>query len=352
MILAPRRALVFLVTVLVPLACASDDDGRAPPAGGGGSSRAGSAGKPADLAGAGGWGGEGSGEGGGSAAEGGGESAGDANIGHLGGMGVSMAGAPPKVPAECDITASWGSTTPLGGVSTADADEQLLALTHDELTIVYTRDGVLMLADRASAEQDFGAAVTLTLPAGYTHRHGLALKPDGLGLIVVAEQGEGFAEVTRVARSGAFGAQADVTRFSGIAQNVMFTGGEVAGPVLSSDGGTFFFARLKGGSSNVHRATGSPELVMRDAPEDSVISGSVGAYKLTQSVSADGRTLFFFDEGEGYSAGLWSSSSGAPFVTRATFPGLESVFAPAGCARLYGTREVEASLDVVIETPE
>ena len=347
--------LALTLSLFLPLACSSEDDGRAPPTGGGGSSsRAGSSGKGGAVASLGGAGaGHEDPSGGAPLGEGGGSArAGESNIGHLGGMGVTMAGAPPIAAPECDIEASWGDSTPLAGLSTAEADETLLALTPDERTLVFTRDESLFVADRASVAQDFGTPVELTLPAGYTHEHGLALHPDGLALVVVGELGETFAEVTRATRSGAFIAEADATRFAAIAQHVMYTGGEVAGPVLSSDGSTFFFTRLKGGSSNVHRASGSPELFMRDAPEDSAISGSAAAYKLTQSLSADGRTLFFYDEGEGESAGLWSRAPGAPFVHRAAFPGMKSVFAAAGCARIYGTRELEGSLDIVIETAE
>jgi hypothetical protein len=327
-----------------PLACSSADDQRAPPAG---------AGAPnAGRAGADGSNGSGAAAGealGGSAAAG---EAGDANIGHIGGGGsLAIGGAPVYDEPMCDVQAAWGSPVPLAVISTANADERLLSLTHDALTIVFARDGVAMVADRVAASDDFGAPLPLTLPLGYTHEHGVALHPDGLGLVVVSDTGT-FAEIQRAARSAAFDGVPSSVRFMELAYNAALYGATLSSPVLSASGTSLYFTQVGGSTSKVFHAQGTTTFPVPAMPEDLTLGGMDGDLKLTLSVAADERTLFFFDEALGHAAGLWNVAPGAPFYELARFEGLQSVFTDSGCERLYGTRMVEGSLDVVLEAPQ
>ena len=252
----------------------------------------------------------------------------------------------------CDMAASWGNPVPLAIVSSSDADERLLSLTHDELTIVFTRDDVPMVADRAAASEDFGTPVPLLLPAGYSHERGVALHPDGLGLVIVSQSG-GFADIQRAARGGAFDGAPSTARFVQLADNAARFGASLAFPVLSASGGSLYFTHVGASTSKVFHAQGTSLFPVPEMPEDSVTLGGMdGDLKLTLSVSADERTLFFFDEALGHAAGLWNAAPGAPFYELALFEGLQSVFTDASCDRLYGTRMVGGSLDVVVEAPQ
>lgn len=342
MTLSLRWWLGLVLGAAGPLSCASDDDGHAPPpaidmpgAGRAGSSHAGG-----DSA----VGGEAAG---GSALGG---AAGDDNIGHIGGGGsLSIAGAPSFDEPICDVQASWGEPTPLVGISSANADERLLSLTHDELTIVFTRDGVPMVADRTAASDPFGTPVPLALPAGYTHEHGVALHPDGLGLVVVTDTAA-FADLGRAARSGAFDGAPSSARFAQLADNALQYGAALSSPVLSASGTSLYFTQVGTSSSKVFHAQGTTNFPVPAMPEDLVTLGGMdGELKLTLSISADERSLFFFDEALGHAAGLWNASPGAPFYELAQFEGLESVFTDLGCGQLYGTRMVEGSFDVVLQ---
>jgi hypothetical protein len=340
-----RWCFGLVIGAVWPLACSSGDDGHAPPAGAG-TPNAGHGGASA-ANGTGAVGGED--VGGSSATDG---DAGDGNIGHIGGGGsLSIGGAPTFDDPICKVAGTWGNPVSLAVVSTANADERLLSLTHDALTIVFTRDDVLMVADRAAASDDFGTPVTLLLPAGYTHEHGVALHPDGLGLVVVSDSG-GFADIERAARSGAFDGAPSDARFVQLADNAVRYGAALSSPVLSASGSSLYFTQVGTSTSKVFHAQGTTQFPVPAMPEDLVTLGGMdGDLKLTLSVSADERTLFFFDEALGHAAGLWNAAPGAPFYELARFEGLQSVFTDAGCGQLYGTRTVGDSLDVVLEAP-
>lgn len=329
----------------LPVACGDDDDHPAASTGGGsGGKISGSGGESSDAN-------------GGAIDDVGGAAQGGAGadlppIGTLGGLGpVAGGGAPDTGPTLCDIEAKWSEPTALAGIATDGADERLLTMTHDELSLVFTRDDVLMLADRADVDASFAAPSELALPSGYTSEYGVGLSADALTLVVVSTDRESFAELTRSARGEAFTLTAKPGRFAQINDNNQFVHAYLSSPVLAQSGATAFYTQQAGESSRVYRADGAAKLVPRAMPEDAVTLGSDdGDAKLTLSASADLRTLFVLDEALGHVTGLWNSAVGAPYTQDADFAGLESVFTNESCERLYGTATLGGSLDVVVET--
>jgi hypothetical protein len=77
-----------------------------------------------------------------------------------------------------------------------------------------------------------------------------------------------------------------------------------------------------------------------------------GKLKLTQSLSADSRTLFVFDQALGHVVGYWSAGARAAFTEPVPLPGLLSAFTSVGCDRLYATLSLDGSLDIVSLSPE
>jgi hypothetical protein len=341
-----RFWIALLLFGASPAACSSD--GERPAA-------AGSDGSAGKLNGIGGKPSEGEGEGGSADSAPGGTdqgTGGEEPFGHLGGLGpVNSGGGGVPAAALCDVAATWGDAQPLSGIS-GGADERLLAMTHDELSIVFTRDDALMVADRASSSAGFDPPIALTLPAGYSHRHGVTLSSDGLRLVLVSDTGAGFAEVTRSSRQGAFGSAPSSARFSALNYDANQFGAELSSPVLSNDDRSLYFVRLTGDASLVYHALGETTFAVPEMSEDMVtLGGHEGDAKLTQSVSADERSLFIHDAALGHVSGLWSSAPGAPFTEPAHFPGFESVFTNHDCTRLYGTRKLEDARDIVVATP-
>jgi hypothetical protein len=280
-------------------------------------------------------------------------------IGQLGGAGLlgDSGGAPEYVEAACKAAADWGTPSALAGIATEGADERLLALTHDELTLVFSRGDQLFVADRASASADFAGATELALPVGYVSSSGVALSDDGRGLVLVSSDGKGFGQVSRATRSGAFADKVSVAPFVAINQIAVQNGGSLSGPVLTADGGAFLYGLLTGSTSNVYLATfaSSAKLFNNPLRLDHVVLGSDdGKLKLTQSISSDLQTLFVLDLARGDVSGVWNQAPrGAwAFTESVQFQGLESAFSNAGCTRLYGTEKLGATLDVVVLEPK
>jgi hypothetical protein len=270
-------------------------------------------------------------------------------LGTIGGDAPSgEAGAPPNPPPSCDIGKKWGNPVKLS-LSTPQADERLLSMTHDELSLVFSRDDQLFVADRSDPKQDFAAPVAVTLPSGHTFEHGVALSADGLTLVIVRTDQLGLAEVKRSERGKTFEGDASVARFSFV--NVGLTqSGLLSSPVLARDGQALVLTRLEAADQTGLRLRGQHFDQVEQL--DSVTFGAEeGKHKLSQSLSDDARTLFFFDEGTGHAAALGTLTPRAAFTLRADFPDLLSAFTNLGCGRLYGTLEVDGSLDLVVETP-
>lgn len=329
------RVLVLVLAAGAGIAACSSDD-KVPSLGGGTTGgSAGSVGRGGSSAGE--TGGAGEEEAGAPAAVGGHDDG--PPVGEIGGEGVYGEGGAPSLPAaRCARDLSF-EPTPIAGVDTA-ADERLLAMTHDEKTLVFSRGASVFVRDE-------GVPTEIALPAGYTHEAGVAIAPNGLSLVVVASDAKSFAEVSRAQRSGAFSASANAERFAAINDAVVFSGDTLSSPTLSADGASLYYTAHKGSTSTyVWRARGA-------AFEDSqrlyteTLGGKDGKAKRVVSVAADERTLFVFDEALGYVTGFWTTTTTADFIVSVPFEGFESIFTSQSCARIYGTTEVSGSLAVV-----
>lgn len=280
----------------------------------------------------------------------GGEAVDHLPIGQIGGnFAEPMGGAAPISPPQCDPDASWGHAMAIEAIDT-EADERLLAMAPDELTLVFARDEALFVVDRWTVAAEFANATALMLPSGYDADRGLALTANGLSLVLVSDDGAAFAEISRVSRQVGFRSQPNAARFAAVNDARTFSGGELSSPAISEDGKTFFYVEQRGGRSDVWRATGAA-LDERTKLDSVTLGGDEGMAKLTLSVSTDERALFVFDEALGHAVSLWSTTPAGAFTQAVPLPDLESAFANADCSRLYGTRASGPSLDIVIESP-
>src|SRR5687767_10799038 len=152
-----------------------------------------------------------------------------------------MGGLPQNMPGICDPAMELGEPQAQDvGVSGAT----LLSMSSNELSVVFTT-GVdesltLHVGDRTSVDADFSEQA-VSLPAGYLGSRGVALSGDGQKLIIVRDDGSGFAELSRSARASAFGIEPDETRFAKINGVRPMSGESVGWPVLSSDGQALYF---------------------------------------------------------------------------------------------------------------
>jgi len=332
------------LTLCLGVACSSDSERRAPPVGDGGSSSGAGAGaggrKP--TAGSGGRLGSDGGSGG-EAAEAG--NAGNASgAGGEGGLEQGMI--IPVTPSACSASATWAGPTPLAGISTA-ANERLLAITPDELDILFLRDDVLMSAHRATASAAFDAGAAVTLPADFSADAGVALSADGKTMVLLGTDGQTFAAVTRSSRSGTFGVTVDTSAFTGINQRAIQTMQHYAAPVLAPDGKSFVFSAFtpepdtgfpsgfEGVSVVFESLSTSTGWAMPESISENLFDGTSASRALPSALSSDSRTLFYFDEGAGEQVARFRDRPDAPLYTAVDLGARSGAVPDAKCDRLY-----------------
>jgi len=343
-----RRILAALgVTFCVGVACSSNSDQHAPAlADGGASSRGGAGGRTAggksgDGGTADGGGGERDDGGAGGAA---GNSAGEGGEGGEGG--AEQGTIVPVEPGVCSADAGWANAKPLDGIST-DANEQLLAITPDELDIVFLRDNTAMRAHRELASAPFDAGSVMTIPDGYGVDTGVALSADGKTLVLLATGGQSFGAFARTSRSGEFVATPDTAAFMAINQRAIQTMQHYAAPVLAPDGKTFVFAAFTPeppagfpagveGIAVVYEAAWSGGgWAMPVSISQNLFDGTTATRPLPSGLSSDSRALFYFDEASGKQLARFRDRPDAPLYTVVDIGARTGATPDARCDRLY-----------------
>jgi len=349
-----RYLATTLGVLFVGIACSSNSDERAPAVNdGGASSTSGAGGRPS--VGKGGNGGSEAGSAGevdaagtgGAAGEGG--SSGEAGAGGVGGQWEEGTVIPVE-PSACSEKAAWSKATPLAGISSA-ADERLLAITADELDILFLRDDLPMRAHRDLSSAEFGAPATLTIADGYGVDTGAALSADGTTMVLVATSGQSFAAFTRSARRADFEPNADTSAFTGINQRALQTMQHYAAPVLAPDGKTFVFSAFTPepeggfptgyeGLSMVYQSAWSPNgWSMPDSISQDLFDGTTVARPLPTGLSSDSRTLFYVEEGSGEQKARFRDRPDAPLYTVVDLEQRTRATPDSKCDRLYYSRE-------------
>jgi hypothetical protein len=240
----------------------------------------------------------------------------------------------------------WENATPLPGISTS-ADERLLAITPDELDIVFLRDAVPMFAHREAASAEFDAGVPLTLADGYGVDAGAALSADGKTLVLLATAGQSFAAFTRGSRDVAFDIAPDDSAFIGINQRAVQTMQHYAAPVLAPDGKTFVFAAFTpepeagfpsgfAGVSMVYESVWtSSGFAMPESLSQNLFDGTSANRPLPSGLSSDSRTLFYLEEGSGKQMARFRDRPDAPLYTVVDLDQRSHAVPAAKCERLY-----------------
>jgi hypothetical protein len=269
----------------------------------------------------------------------------------------SDAGPPPPPPPVCDPNAVW-STGQLLAVST-QADDSLDAVTADELSILWTSGtgatAVLLYADRAAATDPFGAPQTVASGAFAVDR--AAMSPDGLRIVVVNSDGQGFSELTRASRTAPNNiVGAPSTGTYGNLDGVLPAGESYGDPVLSADDHAFYYSVYGAGTTDTIRR--SARLFAGDSwPPAGVAIGSSPSLEAQGSlrrqptgIASDGQTLFFWDQ--------VSATERAAFIDETTGDfsvfidlGARAMAAPgSSCHTLYYSAAGASSLDLFVAT--
>jgi hypothetical protein len=210
---------------------------------------------------------------------------------------IDDAGRPTPVASICSQTATWSGATKVANLSTT-ADEILLSLTPDELDLAFLRSGALYVAHRADPLGNFSAGAVIAIPAGWSATQGAALSADGKRLVLVSLDQTALGEMTRLSRDAVFSGTADESAFVSVNQTSIYSGNVYAAPALSPDDEQLYLnSRSPGGASTVVasiRTSSGPW-----SPPDrvsSALDAAANARRLPTGVSADERTLFYFNE--------------------------------------------------------
>jgi len=260
-------------------------------------------------------------------------------------------GKPPSVPAACDQLSRWSSAAPVTGI-TSTASEKLLALTPDELDLAFLRDGALYVAHRSKTSAAFESGSALTIPAGFSAAHGASLSADGRRLVLVSDPDQKqLGEWTRASREVAFSGPVDTNAFSVINQDSDFTGKIYASPIVSAtDDQLFFNSSFEDRDSQIVVSTRTSTGTW-SAPRTlsaGIFDGGAGQRRLPTGVSADGRTLFYFNEESGEEEARWraANSVNSPLYEQLSLGARRGATPNSACNRLY----FENNGDIVAET--
>jgi hypothetical protein len=259
------------------------------------------------------------------------------------------AGVPVPPAAVCDPNATWATGQVLS-ISTA-SDDELDAVTPNELSIVWTAGTALLYADRTSATDTFGAPQTV--PAGSFSTARVAMSADGLRLVVVNGDGQGFSELTRTASGGTFGAPAQGTYGNLDAAGALASGESYGDPVLSADDHTFYYSVYGGGlTATIFKTT---RLFAGDswqagaaiaASTDLTAQGSMR--RQPTGLSSDEQTLFFWDQVLGSERAGWLDEKTGAFDMFVDL-GARAMAAPnTACTELYYSAAGASSVDLFI----
>jgi hypothetical protein len=273
-----------------------------------------------------------------------------------GDAGAETSSSPPPPTAICDTTASWG-TGGLIALTTA-SDDELDTVTPDELSIAWTvgsgSAATIEYADRSTSTDPFGTPQALA--AGQFTADRVSLSADGLRLVVVDADGQGFSELVRVSRvspDNTFGAPS-VGGYANLdAPAALATGQSYGDPVLAADDNAFYYSVYGGGqTTTIFRAT---RLVSGDSWEvGSPLTSSTGLAaqgslrRRPTGISSDGQTLFFWDEVQGVERAAWIDQSTGAFDVFVDL-GTRSMAAPEStCSRLYYSAPGTESINLFV----
>jgi hypothetical protein len=262
---------------------------------------------------------------------------------------AGSAGAAVTVPAMCSKTATWSGAVTLKGIS-GPSVETLLSTTPDELDLAFTRDGALYVAHRAQVSDDFEVGAPIVVEAGWAVSNGASLSADGKRLVLAGDGESKLGELTRSSRTTPFEGSVDATAFQQVNHDAVYTGRIYAAPVVSAgDDQLFFNSAYPTGGSTVVVATrkgdgpwSTPTRLASDA-----LDGEIGKRRLPNSVSADTRTLFYFNEESMQEEARWRESAvlSSPLYDMLSLGTRRGATPNSACDRLYS----EADSDVVVE---
>ena len=223
---------------------------------------------------------------------------------------------------------------------------QFASVTPDELSIAWLvpdADGEagVYYADRESVDLPFGPARRLPAMEGFYALDSAALGPDGLSLVVVRIDRFGFGVATRPSRSDDFG---EVQRgaYANLNPNLNDTNpnaSQIGDAVLAPDDLGFVYSDYADGFDDTIRIA-----IRNDAADAYTSTVAFGTLELRtegtlrrrpSGLSADYRTLFYWDEIDGVERAAFRESSTSDFNEFVELGDFRRAQPNGDCTKLY-----------------
>jgi hypothetical protein len=243
-------------------------------------------------------------------------------------------------PPLCDPAHVWKATRLLASLPQANFG-RFGGISADETVIAWTSPaGVIYVGDRPLRSQAFSATPSTvnTTPTPVANDR-VALGSTGMDLVAVAADRKSFAAFYR-SSIGAAWAPAAALQFININALVTAEGGQFSEPVLGANDASFFYLLTPTNAAPVlfestwdttqHVWTNGTPL-----PNAEFAIQSTTSRRRATGASADGRTLFFYDEVAGSERAAWRESSASPFVQFVDVAGMTEAAPNYRCDTLY-----------------
>jgi hypothetical protein len=240
---------------------------------------------------------------------------------------------PPSFTAVCAPTGGWGT----GEAVAFDAAEGaiFIGVTPDELTLVWSEahgsEPHYYVADRSSPGDSFGPAQEVT------GLHLLAVSPNALRLVALSADQSALLALSRNDRSSAFAAAAE-EEFSLLDADARANGWSFSSCAISPDDRTLFYTAGAVDTQYPLRVSKRDDAGPWPVGEqlDQCEFEEHGGYgRYPTGVSADGKTLFFYDSWRGMARAAWRESNTSAFTWFRDLDELIVSQPNTACDRLY-----------------
>jgi hypothetical protein len=217
----------------------------------------------------------------------------------------------------------------------------LVGATPDELTLVWGSPGATRLryfiAERGTTAYDFGEQIELTV-----EDVPLSLSSDGLRLALMAVDGKTLKEKTRGARGESFGDVAEGPFASLNDWLAAHPSERILALTLAQDDLNLAYLTFNATSESStlyvgQRSTSSEPFEVGEPLPDCETQGDSAAGRYPTSFSADGLTLFYYDEVRGVPRAAYREKLSSPFQYFVDVPGQGGLHVNQDCTRGFVT---------------
>lgn len=259
-------------------------------------------------------------------------------------------GPTPSLGSVCDEASAWGTPTAL--ILPGSGAENLLAITPDELTLVWSAaigpTLSVFVADRATRDAAFTTASQIYDSIV------LGLAPDGLSLVVASDSSNSLYERRRANRTADFDELVEGP-FELLNDRAEKQLGSFGNATFSPDGLTLYYTFFSPGDQYpVHvstRVSTSATWPVGTTLQTCELRAYGSRAQTPSGVSADGLTLFYDDDARGRARAAYRATTSSAFSHFVDLGAWRSPQPNLGCDRVYFSDRVQSGIFLAPRAP-